>query len=74
MVAAKWHWGVGHMLANFGRKAALGIIISNLVYLLCFRRDFRALAASTAASAGEAARPGKPVPVWITLVHLLLLL
>jgi len=39
MVAGPWGWGIGHMLANFGWKALLGILISNGVYYLLFRKD-----------------------------------
>jgi Putative Na+/H+ antiporter len=39
MVAGPWGWGIGHMAANFGWKALLGIIISNVVYFLIFRKE-----------------------------------
>ncbi len=37
MVATKWSWDLNYMLTNFGWKAALGIIIANIVYYLRFR-------------------------------------
>ena len=40
MVAGPWNWGIGHMVANFGWKALLGIIISNGVYFFIFRKEF----------------------------------
>ncbi len=43
MVAAPWGWGTGHMLLNFGWKAAVGIVISNLLYWVLFRKEFDAL-------------------------------
>ncbi len=43
MVAGPWNWGVGHMAANFGWKALLGIIISNGVYFIIFRKELREL-------------------------------
>jgi hypothetical protein len=43
MVAGPWNWGIGHMAANFGWKALVGIIISNAVYFFIFRREFRGL-------------------------------
>jgi hypothetical protein len=43
MVAGHWDWGIGHMAANFGWKALVGIIISNGVYFLIFRKEFRGL-------------------------------
>ena len=37
MVATKWSWDLIYMLTSFGWKAALGIIIANIVYYLRFR-------------------------------------
>jgi len=43
MVAGPWNWGIGHMAANFGWKALLGIIISNGVYFFVFRQELQKL-------------------------------
>ena len=43
MVAAPWGWGTGHMVLHFGWKAAVGIVISNLLYWVLFRKEFGAL-------------------------------
>jgi len=43
MIAAPWNWGIGHMAANFGWKALLGIIISNGVYFIIFRKELMEL-------------------------------
>jgi len=40
MVAAPWDWDMGFMAANFGWKAALGILISNVLYFIVFRGQF----------------------------------
>ena len=40
MVAAPWDWSMGFMAANFGWKAALGILISNVLYFIIFRAQF----------------------------------
>jgi hypothetical protein len=40
MVAGPWNWGMGHMILNFGWKAVLGILISNGIYFLVFRKEF----------------------------------
>jgi hypothetical protein len=52
--------------------AVLGIVLSNLLYLAVFKRDFAQLASAQRA-AGPAAdsRDDRPCPVWITLVHIL---
>jgi hypothetical protein len=39
MVAGPWDWGMGHMVLNFGWKALLGILISNGIYFLLFRKE-----------------------------------
>ncbi len=43
MVAAPWGWGMSHMLLHFGWKAAVGIVISNVLYFALFRRELMAL-------------------------------
>jgi hypothetical protein len=39
MVAGPWDWSTGHMLASFGWKAVIGILISNFLYFLLFRME-----------------------------------
>ena len=43
MVAGPWDWGTGHMIANFGWKAFVGIVISNGVYFFIFRKELEKL-------------------------------
>ena len=77
MVASPWGWTLPFMALNFGWKAFLGIIISNILYYLVFKGEFSRLAAST--DVGEYVEYVKidwenrenPVPVWITVVHIL---
>ena len=40
MVATPWNWDMGFMASNFGWKAAVGILISNLIYFIIFRSQF----------------------------------
>jgi hypothetical protein len=69
MVAQKWGWGLSHMFMNFGWKAAVGIVVANVVHWLVFRRELSLLATvSPSSSAAE-----RPVPVMITATHLLFL-
>jgi hypothetical protein len=39
MVAGPWNWGTGHMIANFGWKALVAILISNGIYFFMFRKE-----------------------------------
>ena len=74
MVAAKWEWTLPFMALNFGWKAFLGIIISNILYFMAFKREFAQLASVpvTEVSADKSVdQQEKSVPIWITLVHIL---
>lgn len=67
MVASKWDWDMVFMLSHFGWKAAVGIVVCNLLAFLVFRRELLALR-----DPGEDADRRKPdVPGWIVAVHLL---
>ena len=43
MVASPWNWDMVYMIVHFGWKAFLGIIASNGLYFLFFRREFMEL-------------------------------
>ncbi len=67
MVASKWGWGLVHMMSQFGWKAAVGILVSNALVFLVFRRELLGLRAPDGLVEG-----GQPrVPRTIVLVHLL---
>ena len=68
MVAAPWGWGFGHMLGNFGWKAAVGIIAATGLYAAVFGKELRALRPASASEPGVGARP--PIPAWVTAAHL----
>ena len=67
MVAKPWGWTTPHMFTHFGLVALIGIAIANTAYFLCFRKQFKLLAAASVESPGTQ----KSVPVWVTLAHLL---
>jgi hypothetical protein len=69
MVAAKWGWDMKFMFLHFGWHAITGIVLSNVVYFLAFRRELLALQAAPAANDSA----DEPVPAWVTGVHLLFL-
>lgn len=43
MVAAPWKWDTLYMLSSFGWKAVLGIVISNALFFLMFRKELAQL-------------------------------
>lgn len=68
MVAAAWGWDMAYMFTHFGWHAVTGILLSNAVYFVAFRRELLALQ-----PAADAGADGEAVPAWVTLVHLLFL-
>ncbi|MGV3531267.1 MAG: putative Na+/H+ antiporter [Chthoniobacteraceae bacterium] len=75
MVAGKWNWDMAYMFTHFGWKAAVGIVISNLLYYFYFRREFAGLHPDPRADElpeGWSDRTDR-VPGWITAVHILFL-
>lgn len=68
MVAGKWGWGMGHMITQFGYKAAIACIISALTITFMFKKE---LAGSFELRA-ESTDKMHP-PVWVTLIHLVFL-
>jgi hypothetical protein len=43
MVAGPWNWGTSFMLSNFGWKVIIGILASNSLYFLLFRKELAAM-------------------------------
>src|ERR1700744_1979315 len=72
IVASTWHWDLAYMLTHFGWKAVIGIILSNLLYLTLFRREFARLATNIPDE--EQDQEGRrPIPWRITGIHILFL-
>jgi hypothetical protein len=69
IVAAKWGWDTAFMFFNFGDRAVAGIIVSNMVYFLVFRKEFAQLAEKRRELPPDPGAGGEPVPFWITAVH-----
>jgi Na+/H+ antiporter NhaD/arsenite permease-like protein len=63
MVAAKWNWDIWFMMANFGWKAAIAVIVNSACAMLLFRRELGHMAQTQEAE--EA-----PVPLSMVVVHL----
>jgi hypothetical protein len=70
IVASTWKWDLAYMLTHFGWKAVIGIILSNLLYLTVFRREFARLATNIPDEQQEGRRP---IPWRITGIHILFL-
>ncbi|HYF60708.1 MAG TPA: putative Na+/H+ antiporter [Burkholderiaceae bacterium] len=66
MVASVWNWDTPYMLANFGWKAAIAVLVNALGVTLLFRSELARLP-------GRVEQVGASVPVWVGLVHVLLL-
>ena len=73
MVATPWKWSTSFMLANFGWKAVIGILISTAVYFLFFFKSFAELEAQRlkVQKNGSNNLSSDKVPFWITAVHLI---
>ncbi len=70
IVASTWNWDLAYMFTHFGWKAVIGIILSNLLYLTVFRREFAKLATNIPDEEQEGRRP---IPWRITGIHILFL-
>ncbi|BEP34001.1 putative Na+/H+ antiporter [Variovorax sp. V59] len=67
MVASTWQWDSAFMLATFGWKAAIAVLVNATVATFVLRKHL------PAASAADAALSEAPVPPAVALVHLVLL-
>lgn len=68
MVAAKWNWDIWFMVATFGWKAAVAVLINAGCAMLLFRRELDHMAEPAAATNTAAS-----VPFAVVLVHLVFL-
>jgi hypothetical protein len=69
IVAGKWGWDTLFMFVTFGDRALAGIVISNIIYFLIFRKEFAQLATHALVVPPDDADGLEPVPLWITAVH-----
>jgi hypothetical protein len=81
MVATPWNWDTPLMIADFGWKAVIVILLSNLLYYAIFRREFTRLADRLDGHADGQFHPApaglsersEAVPGWVTAGHVLFL-
>lgn len=80
MVATTWGWDMGFMMTHFGWKAIIGILISNILYFVIFRKELTSLRSAIPDPEDRKEPSGHksqwidhdwPVPVWITVAHVL---
>lgn len=75
ILAHCWHWTMADMFFNFGWKAVLGIVTSNFVYWLYFRKELAHMNLRVKAvniyQAHSTKGAEESIPVWITLIHIL---
>jgi predicted cation transporter len=65
MVAGKWGWGFTHMIACFGWKSALGVVINTVAVAFVFRKELQ----GDLPKAEEGSAQMKPT-WWMIAVHL----
>lgn len=68
MVAGKWNWDLAFMMANFGWKAALAVIVNTVLVVFVFRKELGQLPSA------EQGTPTRPMPAWAVALHVLFLL
>jgi hypothetical protein len=74
MVSKPWHWGTSYMMTHFGWKAALGILISNFLYYMIFRKEFVKLDEKRNKLIEKSGKEDHDrVPFWISMVHVMFL-
>lgn len=66
MVAAKWNWDIWFMIANFGWKAAIAVLVNASCAMLLFRRELGHMATKPEGGAAQ-------VPFTIIIMHLMCL-
>ncbi|MEM6910854.1 MAG: putative Na+/H+ antiporter [Verrucomicrobiota bacterium] len=77
MVVSPWDWDMAYMFRNFGVWAVGGILIANVAYYSCFRKQFADLVdrqtggSESGVETWEDRRDG--IPLSVTIVHLVLL-
>ncbi len=75
VLAHSWKWTLSDMFFNFGWKAIIGILCSNLLYLFYFRKELAHMNARVKAygiySSHASLSGEEPIPIWVTSVHIL---
>jgi hypothetical protein len=67
MVAGKWNWDANFMIATFGWKALIAVLVNSIGLVICFRKELLNLTTSESS-------PVPQVPLLLVLTHLAFLL
>jgi hypothetical protein len=73
VLAHCWKWTIADIFIDFGLKAILGILLSNLLYWTYFRKELSSLNVRRKAFkiySLYSKRPEQPIPIWVTAVHI----
>jgi len=77
ILAHCWSWSMSDMFLDFGWKAMVGIILSNLLYWFYFRNELMLLNTRKRAmgifNTYSSNKQETPIPVWIVLVHIFIM-
>jgi Putative Na+/H+ antiporter len=74
MVASRWGWNTPFMFRQFGEAALAGIVISNIIYYLVFRRSIAQLASQQLTfTTSETKESQTPIPAWVTIGNLIVM-
>lgn len=69
ILAHSWKWTSYDIFASFGCKAALGIVLSNLLYWFFFKKEISKMNEKFIASSKTMTEDAK-IPKWIILIHI----
>ncbi len=69
-----WQWTSWDMFSDFGWKATLGIILSNFLYWLYFKKEISSMDAKRASKPLKELSFEQSIPFWITCVHILFII
>ncbi len=72
VLAHCWNWTNLDMFTAFGWKAALGIILSNFLYWVYFKKEIKRMQKRSIAPSHTS--QGSLVPSWITCIHVLFII
>lgn len=75
ILAHCWKWSLSDIFFDFGWKAAIGILASNIIYWFYFRKELAYMNLKSQAVGiyhTHSKKPAEePIPVWVTIVHIL---